>query len=60
MFFRIRGEVHKVAMSAHTSIMVGMKVHIDVLALDDEWSGITNQILRRKLQNRLNQRAASG
>ncbi|KIV79143.1 hypothetical protein PV11_06723 [Exophiala sideris] len=34
------------------------KLHADVQSLDDEWSGITDPVTRRKLQNRLNQRAA--
>jgi hypothetical protein len=36
-----------------------LKLHQDVQSLDDEWSGITDPAIRRKLQNRLNQRAAS-
>jgi len=36
-----------------------LKLHQDVQSLDDEWSGITDPVIRRKLQNRLNQRAAS-
>ncbi|KIW73197.1 hypothetical protein PV04_01333 [Phialophora macrospora] len=35
-----------------------LKLHQDVQSLDDEWSGITDPVIRRKLQNRLNQRAA--
>ncbi|ETI28297.1 hypothetical protein G647_00746 [Cladophialophora carrionii CBS 160.54] len=35
-----------------------LKLHQDVQSLDDEWSGITDPVVRRKLQNRLNQRAA--
>lgn len=36
-----------------------LKLHPDVQSLGDEWSGITDPVIRRKLQNRLNQRAAS-
>jgi hypothetical protein len=35
-----------------------LRLHPDTQRLDDEWAGITDPILRRKLQNRLNQRAA--
>ncbi|EXJ64366.1 hypothetical protein A1O7_00702 [Cladophialophora yegresii CBS 114405] len=35
-----------------------LKLHQDVQSLDEEWSGITDPVIRRKLQNRLNQRAA--
>jgi hypothetical protein len=40
-------------------IRAELKLHPDVHSLDDEWSGITDPVVRRKLQNRLNQRAAS-
>ncbi len=36
-----------------------LMLHEEVQTLDDEWSGITDPVIRRKLQNRLNQRAAS-
>ena len=36
-----------------------LKLHPDTQALEDEWNGVTDPVLRRKLQNRLNQRAAS-
>ncbi|KAK5560072.1 hypothetical protein LTR46_001822 [Exophiala xenobiotica] len=40
-------------------IRAELKLHPDVHSLDDdEWSGITDPVVRRKLQNRLNQRAA--
>ena len=39
-------------------IAAEFKVHPDVQAFGEEWSGITDPIVRRKLQNRLNQRAA--
>ncbi|KIW35060.1 uncharacterized protein PV07_01783 [Cladophialophora immunda] len=35
-----------------------LKLHPDVQSLDEEWSGVTDPVTRRKLQNRLNQRAA--
>ncbi|OAP59207.1 hypothetical protein AYL99_06505 [Fonsecaea erecta] len=35
-----------------------LKLHPDVQSLDEEWSGVTDPATRRKLQNRLNQRAA--
>lgn len=35
-----------------------VKIHPDARTFSDEWSGITDPVLRRKLQNRLNQRAA--
>lgn len=40
-------------------IRAELKLHPDVHSLDDEWSGITDPVIRRKLQNRLNHRAAS-
>jgi hypothetical protein len=40
------------------AIEAEVKLHPDAQTLDDEWSGVTNPVLRRKLQNRLNQRAA--
>jgi hypothetical protein len=39
-------------------IQAELRLHQDVQTLDDEWSGITDPVVRRKLQNRLNQRAA--
>lgn len=39
-------------------IQAELRLHQDVQILDDEWSGITDPVIRRKLQNRLNQRAA--
>ncbi|EXJ92483.1 hypothetical protein A1O3_01035 [Capronia epimyces CBS 606.96] len=45
-------------MSAVPRIQVEVKLHPDVQSLEDEWSGITDPVIRRKLQNRLNQRAA--
>ncbi|KIW15335.1 hypothetical protein PV08_05381 [Exophiala spinifera] len=44
--------------SAFPAIRAELKLHPDVHTLNDEWSGITNPVIRRKLQNRLNQRAA--
>lgn len=41
------------------AIQAKWKVHPDAQAMEEEWSGITDPNLRRKLQNRLNQRAAS-
>ena len=35
-----------------------VRLHPDAQTFADEWSGITDPVLRRKLQNRLNQRAA--
>ncbi len=40
-------------------IRAELRLHPDVQTLEDEWSGITDPGIRRKLQNRLNQRAAS-
>ncbi|KIX06206.1 uncharacterized protein Z518_04181 [Rhinocladiella mackenziei CBS 650.93] len=39
-------------------IRAELKLHPDVQSLEDEWSGVTDPVIRRKLQNRLNQRAA--
>ncbi|KAI1629163.1 hypothetical protein EDD37DRAFT_644927 [Exophiala viscosa] len=41
-----------------SEIRAELRLHADVQSVDDEWSGITNPVIRRKLQNRLNQRAA--
>ena len=38
-------------------VEVKFKLHPDVRSLNEEWSGIGNPQARRKLQNRLNQRA---
>ncbi|KAL2425969.1 hypothetical protein ABEF95_008123 [Exophiala dermatitidis] len=34
------------------------KAHAEVQSIEDEWFGVTDPVIRRKLQNRLNQRAA--
>ncbi len=51
-------------MAVTTTVIVSpieaeVKLHPDAQTFADDWSGITDPILRRKLQNRLNQRAAS-
>lgn len=45
-------------MLPNPEIQAELRLHEDVQTLDDEWSGITDPVIRRKLQNRLNQRAA--
>ena len=45
-------------MSLPPGLHAELMLHQDVQTLDDEWSGITDPVIRRKLQNRLNQRAA--
>ncbi|KAJ9609171.1 hypothetical protein H2200_006943 [Cladophialophora chaetospira] len=45
-------------MSLPPGLHAELMLHQDVQTLDDEWSGITDPVVRRKLQNRLNQRAA--
>lgn len=44
-------------MGALRDIEVEYKLHADVRSLEDEWYGISDPVARRKLQNRLNQRA---
>ena len=44
-------------MPSHQEIKLELRLHDEVRILDDEWSGISEQAKRRKLQNRLNQRA---
>ncbi|RVX70023.1 hypothetical protein B0A52_06194 [Exophiala mesophila] len=39
-------------------IAAELRLHPNVHSINEEWSGITDPVLRRKLQNRLNQRAA--
>ena len=39
------------------AIPIGLQVHAEARGLDDLWTGRTNADTRRKLQNRLNQRA---
>ncbi|KAL2395958.1 hypothetical protein ABEF93_002730 [Exophiala dermatitidis] len=34
------------------------KAHAEVQSIEDEWVGVTDPVIRRKLQNRVNQRAA--
>lgn len=43
---------------ANPEIQAELRLHQDVHSLEEEWSGITDPVIRRKLQNRLNQRAA--
>ncbi|EXJ54995.1 uncharacterized protein A1O5_12734 [Cladophialophora psammophila CBS 110553] len=45
-------------MSLPPGLRAELKLHPDVQSLDEEWSGVTDPVIRRKLQNRLNQRAA--
>jgi len=40
-------------------IALELMLHSDVHGLEEEWSGVTDPAARRKLQNRLNQRAYS-
>jgi hypothetical protein len=40
-------------------IALELMLHSEVHGLEDEWAGVTNPAARRKLQNRLNQRAYS-
>jgi hypothetical protein len=40
-------------------IALELMLHSEVHGLEEEWSGVTNPAARRKLQNRLNQRAYS-
>ena len=35
-----------------------VRIHPDALVTEEDWSGIIDPVLRRKLQNRVNQRAA--
>src|SRR5271155_5101272 len=49
----------RASMASHTVIDVELKLHSDVQVLADEWSGISDPVIRRKLQNRLNKRASS-
>lgn len=46
-------------MSVTPDIQAEVKLHPDVQTLGEEWSGVTDPVIRRKLQNRLNQRATS-
>ena len=40
-------------------ITLELMLHSEVHGFEDEWSGVNNPAARRKLQNRLNQRAYS-
>jgi hypothetical protein len=40
-------------------IALELMLHSEVHGFEEEWSGVTNPAARRKLQNRLNQRAHS-
>ena len=40
-------------------IALELTLHSEVHGFEEEWSGVTNPAARRKLQNRLNQRAYS-
>ena len=44
-------------MPTHQEIKLELRLHDEARTLDDEWSGTSEQAKRRKLQNRLNQRA---
>lgn len=41
------------------SIALELLLHSEVHGFEEEWAGVTNPAARRKLQNRLNQRAYS-
>lgn len=43
----------------HGGIALELMLHSEVHGFEEEWSGVTNPAARRKLQNRLNQRAHS-
>ena len=44
-------------MGGLSDIEVEYKLHAEVRSLEDEWYGVSDPAARRKLQNRLNQRA---
>ena len=46
------------ASASMPTIEAQVRLHRDAQTFADEWSGVTDPVLRRKLQNRLNQRAA--
>jgi hypothetical protein len=46
------------ASNGNSSIALGpMRQRTEVRSPDDDWTGVTSTVERRKLQNRLNQRA---
>jgi hypothetical protein len=53
---RATGFLH-ITMTMLHEVEVTLKLHPDVRSLNENWFGIGDQRARRKLQNRLNQRA---
>lgn len=51
-------EIHQDYTDSTGGIDIVINLHSEAKSLLDEWSGITDPVTRRKLQNRLNQRAA--
>lgn len=46
-------------MGSLRDIEVEYRLHSETRTLEDEWYGVSDPVARRKLQNRLNQRARS-